>query len=144
MKERAEYTVVRALLKILEVLPRQIARPLAASTAHVLFLLSPKLRKTAELNLRLAFPDWTETQRANVIRKMTRNLGWMAAEFARLPKYSKQNIEDVVILDGHENFMPATGKRSLVFNRPHWRMGTLFLRARSVWLPAPLHGPSAG
>jgi KDO2-lipid IV(A) lauroyltransferase len=36
---------------------------------------------------------------------MTRNLGWMAAEFARLPKYSKQNIEDVVILDGHENFL---------------------------------------
>ncbi len=52
-----------------------------------------------------AFPDWTETQRADVIRKMTRNLGWMAAEFARLPKYSKQNIEDVVILDGHENFL---------------------------------------
>ena len=36
---------------------------------------------------------------------MTRNLGWMAAEFARLPKYSRGNIEDIVILDGHENFL---------------------------------------
>jgi KDO2-lipid IV(A) lauroyltransferase len=36
---------------------------------------------------------------------MTRNLGWMAAEFARLPKYSRNNIEDIVILDGHENFL---------------------------------------
>jgi len=97
--------VVRVLLKILEVLPRRIARPLAATAAHVLFLLSPKLRKTAEFNLRLAFPDWTATQRAAVIRKMTRNLGWMVAEFAHLPKYSKQNIEDLVILDGHENFL---------------------------------------
>src|SRR6202171_5494651 len=105
MKEWAEYAVVRVLLKILEVLPRQTARPLAASAAHTLFLLSPKLRKTAEFNLRLAFPDWTETQRADLMRKMTRNLGWMAAEFARVPKYSKQNIEDVVILDGHENFL---------------------------------------
>src|ERR1700682_5471705 len=105
MKEWAEYAVVRVLLKILEVLPRQIARPLAASAAHTLFLLSPKLRKTADFNLRLAFPDWTETQRADLMRKMTRNLGWMAAEFARVPKYSKQNIEDVVILDGHENFL---------------------------------------
>jgi Kdo2-lipid IVA lauroyltransferase/acyltransferase len=105
MKEWAEYAAVRVSLKILEVLPRQIARSLAASVAHVLFLLSPKLRKTAEFNLRLAFPEWTETQRAGVIRKMTRKLGWMAAEFARLPKYSKQNIEDVVILDGHENFL---------------------------------------
>ncbi|HWZ25047.1 MAG TPA: lysophospholipid acyltransferase family protein [Verrucomicrobiae bacterium] len=105
MREWAEYAVVRVLLKILEVLPRRIARPLAATAAHVLFLLSPKLRKTAEFNLRLAFPDWTATQRAAVIRKMTRNLGWMVAEFAHLPKYSKQNIEDLVILDGHENFL---------------------------------------
>ena len=36
---------------------------------------------------------------------MTRNLGWMAAEFAHFPKYSKQNIEELVILDGHENFL---------------------------------------
>jgi KDO2-lipid IV(A) lauroyltransferase len=105
MKEWAEYAVVRVLLKIMEVLPRQTARLLAASAAHVLFLRSPRLRKTAEFNLRLAFPDWTETQRAEVIRKMTRNLGWMAAEFARVPKYSKQNIEDVVILDGHKNLL---------------------------------------
>jgi KDO2-lipid IV(A) lauroyltransferase len=105
MKEWAEYAVVRALLKIMEVLPRQTARPLAASAAHVPFLRFPRLRKTAEFNLRLAFPDWTETQRAEVIRKMTSNLGWMAAEFARLSKYAKQNIEDAVILDGHKNFL---------------------------------------
>src|SRR3984893_8337547 len=105
MKEWAEYAVVRLLLKILEVLPRKIARPLAGSAAHGLFRLSPKLRKTTEFNLRLAFPDWTAAQRAVVIRKMTRNLGWMAAEFARLPKYSKQNVEDVVVLEGHENFL---------------------------------------
>jgi KDO2-lipid IV(A) lauroyltransferase len=120
MKEWAEYAVVRVLLKILEVLPRQTARPLAASAAHVLFLLSPRLRKTAEFNLRLAFPDWTETQRAEVIRKMTRNLGCMAAEFARLPKYAKQNIEDVVILDGHKNFLQGhqQGKGVLYLTGP--------------------------
>ena len=98
MKEWAEYAVVRVLLKILEVLPRRIARPLAAYVAHILFLLSPKLRKTTKFNLRLAFPEWTEIERTDVTRKMTRNLGWMAAEFARLPKYSKQNIEDVGVL----------------------------------------------
>ncbi|HEV7511306.1 MAG TPA: hypothetical protein VGO27_06385 [Candidatus Acidoferrum sp.] len=105
MKEWAEYAVVRVLLKIIKVLPRQTARPLAASAAHVLFLLSLRLRETAGFNLRLAFPDWTEMQRAKVIRKMTRNLGWMAAEFTCLPKYAKQNIEDVVILDGHKIFL---------------------------------------
>jgi KDO2-lipid IV(A) lauroyltransferase len=29
----------------------------------------------------------------------------MAVEFARFPKYSKANIENVVMLDGHENFL---------------------------------------
>jgi KDO2-lipid IV(A) lauroyltransferase len=36
---------------------------------------------------------------------MVRNLGWMAAEFARLPRYTGENIGQVVILDGHENFL---------------------------------------
>jgi Kdo2-lipid IVA lauroyltransferase/acyltransferase len=41
---------------------------------------------------------------------MTRNLGWMAAEFARLPKYTKKNIENVVVLDGHENFLAGQNR----------------------------------
>jgi len=65
----------------------------------------PKLRKTAEFNLKLAFPEWTDAQRRVLIRKMARNLGWMAAEFARFPKYTKDNIDSVVVLDGHENFL---------------------------------------
>jgi KDO2-lipid IV(A) lauroyltransferase len=36
---------------------------------------------------------------------MVRNLGWMAAEFARIPRLTKENIEKVVILEGHENFL---------------------------------------
>jgi len=107
MKEWLEYEAVRVLLKTLEILPRNAARSLAAIGARGLYNLSPKLRKTADFNLHLAFPHWRDSERAEVIRKMTRNLGWMAAEFARLPKYSAQNIEEVVILDGHENFLAA-------------------------------------
>src|SRR5947209_4682229 len=65
----------------------------------------PKLRKTAEVNLRIAFPEWSDAQRKAVVRGMLRNLGWMAAEFARFPKYSKENIEQIVVLDGHDNFL---------------------------------------
>jgi KDO2-lipid IV(A) lauroyltransferase len=65
----------------------------------------PKLRRTADFNLRLAFPDWTDALRKTVIRGMLRNLGWMAAEFAHLPRYTKENIDQIVVLDGHENFL---------------------------------------
>ena len=105
MKEWLEYAPVWLILKALGALPRGIARSFAGSVTSLLFSLQPKLRKTAEFNLRLAFPDWTDAQRKDVTRKMVRNLGWMAAEFARLPRLTKANIEDLVILEGHENFL---------------------------------------
>jgi KDO2-lipid IV(A) lauroyltransferase len=105
MKEWLEYAAVHVSLKVLEILPQSAARSLASAVARALYLLSPKLCKTAEFNLRLAFPEWTDPERQQVIRNMARNLGRMAAEFARMPKYSAENIEDLVILDGHENFL---------------------------------------
>src|ERR1700730_11365678 len=105
MRKWMEFAAAWLILKLLGVLPRNVARGLAGSLARALFALWPKLRWTAEFILRLAFPDWDETRRRAVIRGMVRNLGWMAAEFARLPKYNDENIDQVVILDGHENFL---------------------------------------
>jgi len=110
MKDWLEYAAVWLLLKGLGFLPRPLARRLAARVAGILYALSPKLRKTAETNLRIAFPEWIKAQRDAVIRGMVRNLGWMAAEFARFPKYSKENIEEIVVLDGHENFLEARNR----------------------------------
>jgi KDO2-lipid IV(A) lauroyltransferase len=105
MKEWVEYAAVWAILKMLGVLSRGASRGLAAMVARVLYAMLPRLRRTAEFNLRLAFPEWDEARRRQVIRGMVRNLGWMAAEFARLPRYTRENIEGVVELDGHENFL---------------------------------------
>jgi KDO2-lipid IV(A) lauroyltransferase len=105
MIERIEYVAVWTILKTLGALPRSLARHLAVAAARAMYALLPKLRKTAEFNLRLAFPDWSDAQRRATIGGMVRNLGWMAAEFARLPCYTKENIGEVVILDGHENFL---------------------------------------
>jgi len=105
MIEWLQYAVAWTFVKMLGTLPRPVARWLAASGTRVLLWMRPKMRKTAELNLRLAFPEWTEQQRRGVLKKMTRSLGWMAVEFARFPKYTRENIESVVVLDGHENFL---------------------------------------
>src|SRR5215469_469969 len=63
MMEWLHYAVAWAFVKTLGVLPRSVARSLAAGTTRLLLLLMPKLRKTAEVNLRLAFPEWTNAQR---------------------------------------------------------------------------------
>ncbi len=105
MKEWIEYAAVWAILKGLGTLPRSLARSIAAGVVRIIYALLPRLRKTAQVNLRIAFPEWSEAQRKVVVRGMLRNLGWMAAEFARFPKYTKENIAQIVALDGHENFL---------------------------------------
>jgi len=108
--ERIQYAVAWVFVKMLGVLPRTVARGFAAGTVRLLLLLLPKMRKTAEFNLRLAFPEWSDAQRRAVLNGMARNLGWMAAEFARLPRYTRENIENVVALDGHENFLAGKSR----------------------------------
>jgi len=105
MKEWLEYAAVWVILKMLGALPRGVARSFAAMVARVFYATLPRLRRTAEFNLWLAFPEWEEARRRGVIRGMVRNLGWLAAEFARFPQYTRENIEDLVVLDGHENFL---------------------------------------
>jgi Kdo2-lipid IVA lauroyltransferase/acyltransferase len=105
MQEWIQYAAVWIILKGLGVLPRPLARSFASGMMRVFYALLPRLRKTAEVNLRIAFPEWSDGQRKKIVRGMLRNLGWMAAEFVRLPKYTKENIEQIVVLDGHENFL---------------------------------------
>jgi Kdo2-lipid IVA lauroyltransferase/acyltransferase len=116
MKDWLEFAAVWLILKGLGILPRPLARSVAVGATRILYLLLPKLKKTAQINLCIAFPDWSESQRNALIQKMLWNMGWMAAEFARFPKYTKQNIEQIVALDGHEHFLEAQrrGKGVLV------------------------------
>lgn len=105
MKEWLAFAAAWLVLKTVGTLPRRAATALATGVVALLLRARPKLRKTADCNLRLAFPDWTEAQRNETMRKMVRNLGRMAAEFARMPRLTKDNVQDIVILDGHENFL---------------------------------------
>ena len=108
--EKIQYAVAWVFVKTLGVLPRAVARGLAAGTARILLSLLPRMRRTAEFNLRLALPEWSEARRRTVLKGMARNLGWMAAEFARLPGYTRENIENVIVLDGHENFLEGKSR----------------------------------
>jgi len=87
------------------VLPRPLARSFAAGVVRLFYALLPGLRKNrgSEFAHRLSGVERRAAQ--TVVRGMLRNLGWMAASLPRAPKYSKENIEQVVVLDGHENFL---------------------------------------
>jgi Kdo2-lipid IVA lauroyltransferase/acyltransferase len=107
MREWCEYAAVRAIFKFLKLLPRTASRALAAALARLLLLGFPRLQRAAMTNLRLAFPDWSDAQRRTAIRRMSQNLGWMAAEFAHFPKLTPENIRELVAREGFENFEAA-------------------------------------
>jgi KDO2-lipid IV(A) lauroyltransferase len=128
MREWIQYAATWIGLKSLGLLPRPAARFVGESFAAVAYALRPPLQRAAMFNLSLAFPDWTAAQRKRVIRRMIQQIGWMAAEFSQFPRYTRANIEKIVVLDGFENFDAARrcGK------------GVLFLTGHmSAWELAP-------
>jgi KDO2-lipid IV(A) lauroyltransferase len=128
MRAWIEFAAVWAGLKILGLLPRSVARWVGESFAAAAFLIRTPLRRAAAFNLELAFPDWNQEQRRTTIRRMVQQIGWMAAEFARFPRYVRGNIEQTVLVDGAENFEYARQRQK----------GVLFLTGHmSAWELAP-------
>jgi Kdo2-lipid IVA lauroyltransferase/acyltransferase len=128
MREWIEYAAAWIGVKSLGLLPRPAARFAGASFAAAAYALRTPLRRAAMFNLNLAFPDWSDAERKRVIRSMIRQIGWMAAEFSQFPKYTSENIQKIVVLDGFENFDAARRRGK----------GVLFLTGHmSAWELAP-------
>src|ERR1700690_1742642 len=128
MREWLEYAAAWTGLKALGLLPRPMARFVGASFARVAYAIRTPLRRAAMQNLKLAFPDWSDTKRRKMVRGMIRQIGWMAGEFSQFPNYTRGNIEKIVAVDGFENFDAARRRGK----------GVLFLTGHmSAWELAP-------
>jgi Kdo2-lipid IVA lauroyltransferase/acyltransferase len=139
MKEWLGYAVVWWVLKFTGALPRPLARAMGAGIARLLFLATPRLRSIAKFNLQLAFPEWTDAQREATLRGMVRSLGWMAAEFARMPRYTRENIEEIIVLDGNENFLEGQRRgKGVLFLTAHLGAWELSSYAHALY-GYPLH-----
>ncbi len=128
MRRWLEFVAAWLALKTLGILPRPLARAVGAIITRPAFFLRPPLRHAAVVNLRLAFPDLSDGERRRILRSLVRQVGWMAGEFAQFPRYTRDRIERIVVLDGFENFDAAQrlGK------------GVLFLTGHtSAWELAP-------
>jgi KDO2-lipid IV(A) lauroyltransferase len=139
VRERLEYAAAWLLLKTLGVVPRPIARFIGVRTAALLLWVRPALRRAAMENLCLAFPEWDKDRRRTTIRGMVRQLGWMAAEFAHFPRYTKKNIEGTVLPDGFENFAAAQARgKGVLFLTGHMSAWELASFAQALF-GYPLH-----
>jgi Kdo2-lipid IVA lauroyltransferase/acyltransferase len=107
MRQRLEYAAAWPFIKILGMLPRPLARAAGIGLARVVYLLHVRLRQVGMRNLSLAFPEKTETERARILRGEFSSLGRQLAEVCHFPKYTRENVEQVVVYDGFENYERA-------------------------------------
>lgn len=128
MRGWLEYAAAWTGIKALGLLPRSMARSIGVCFATLAFAVRTPLRRAADFNLRLAFPDWDEGQRKQAIRGMIQQVGWMAGEFSQFPKYKRENIARIVTIEGADNFEAARARGK----------GVLFLTGHmSAWELAP-------
>jgi KDO2-lipid IV(A) lauroyltransferase len=128
LPRRLEYWAAAGVLKFLGRLPHLWARRACAVLAMVAYAFWPRLRRVGLFNLRLAFPEWKDDERRHVLVGLFRNFGRMLADFAHFPKWSRENIEQLIIYDGFENFERARSQgKGVLFLTGHfgnWELGS--------------------
>jgi Kdo2-lipid IVA lauroyltransferase/acyltransferase len=110
MQESIEFVAVWILVHLLGLLPRSFARAVGEGIGWLAYRIVPRLRSVGLRNLELAFPEWSDGQRQDVLRKLYRNLGWLLAEFCQMPKYTPENSRSFLRYDGLEHFLAARSK----------------------------------
>ena len=97
-------------------LPRGVARAIGAGIGAITFRALGRLRRVGTRNLELAFPEMTAAEREATLRSEYRNLGFLLAEFCKMPDYTPATASRFIRYDGLENYLTARdrGKGVLV------------------------------
>ena len=107
MRERLEYALVWPWVKLLGLLPRSVARAIGITLGLTVYALHERLRRVGLRNLALAYPEMSERDRRHLLRGEFISLGRQLAEVCLFPRYTRDNIENIIVYDGFENFEQA-------------------------------------
>ena len=107
MRDWIEFVPFWLLLRGLGVLPRPLARAVGVAMARIVNVVHKKLRRVGMRNLEIAFPEMREAERRAILKRVFDGMGRQLAEFALLPRITKENIPEVAVHDGLENFLGA-------------------------------------
>jgi KDO2-lipid IV(A) lauroyltransferase len=110
IRETLEFGAVWLFVNVLRVLPRGLARWVGAGVGRVGYAALGRLRGVGMRNLQLAFPEKSEAEREQILRREYRNLGWLLAEFCQMPKYTAESASRFIRYEGLENYLKARDK----------------------------------
>src|SRR5438270_5910832 len=121
MRRKLEYAAAWPFIKILGILPRPLARGLAIAISQAFYLLHFRLRQVGMRNLEMVFPDKTVAERRRILRAEFKSLGRQLAELCQFPRYTPENVDDVVVYDALENYERAYARgKGVLFVTAHF------------------------
>jgi len=120
VRERLEYWVVWLSVKTIGLLPRPLARAKGIGLGLIVYLLHGRLRRVGMRNLALAFPEMTLRDRRRILRGTYISLGRQLAEVCLFPRYTRENVSQIVVYEGFENFERAVARgKGVLFLTAH-------------------------
>src|SRR5215475_11418955 len=138
MRRELEYAAAWPFIKLLGLLPRPLSRAFAIALGQAFYLLHFRLRRVGMRNLELAFPQKSEAERALILRGVFTSLGRQLAELCQFPRYTKENVDDVLVFDGLENFEKAYARgKGVLFLTAHfgaWELSAFAHSLHGHWL----------
>ena len=138
MRQRLEYAAAWPFIKVLGILPRPLARATGIGLAWVVYLLHVRLRQVGMRNLTMVFPEKSEAERARILRGEFASLGRQLAEVCQFPRYTRENVEQVVVYDGLENYQNAYARgKGVLFLTAHfggWELSAFTHSLHGHWM----------
>jgi len=101
---------VDIILRCLSAIPRKLRIGFFAGMFRLFYHLSPKQRLITIHNLTRAFPEKSINEIRDIARGAYRTLGITAADFFEIPSLTKDNIGNLVEVEGLEHFTKALEK----------------------------------
>jgi len=105
-----------------------MARFFCEAIALLFYNVHRRLRKVGLRNLDMAFPPMSRSEKLKILRTLFRGLGRQMAEFALFPHYTKENMSQVAVYDGFQNFAEAQARgKGVLFLTGHfggWEIGS--------------------
>jgi KDO2-lipid IV(A) lauroyltransferase len=102
-----EYTAAKSVLVTLGQLPPPVAMAFGQRLGKLAYALASDLRRTGAINLRLAFPEKTEEERADLLRQCFASLGRQLGLFSQFSTRPIKQLQDLIEPGGPEKLVAA-------------------------------------
>lgn len=97
-----------------------MARAVGIALGLLVYALHGRLRRVGLRNLSLAFPEMPDRERRRLLRGEFISLGRQLAEVCLFPRYTRENVESIVVYEGFENFEQAYARgKGVLFLTAH-------------------------